>query len=331
VTALALVQPITPAPLKLPGRFSMSRLKAAGECMRKMALDDEADTSGPEAGIGNVLHEIVATAGLWAKLQGVEHLTPGEVEQITRNVIRGSEEKVDALSEAGWREVHRLARRFARRHWFPMGVECEVPVTRELDGWTISARIDWRWIDERECWIEDKKSGGKRAATEPTFQLLTYAWETLGTHPWLEGFWTREDAIPYGESEWMWVDACDLTGPGSIEEFLSDELARIVKAYADPPLTVRAGDHCSHCPDPDGCWLPEWARPESTIRTEEHAIAAVDAAVVLRARAKRATAKARAFLDGQERTHIVSTEHGKEYGYSADGSKCAIREPRTEE
>lgn len=324
-----------PTPLAPPDTFSMSRLKASGECMRKAGLDDEANTSGPEAGIGNILHEVAATTGLAATLQGVERLSVEEVMQITRNVIRGSEEKVDALSEAGWRDVHRMAERFARRHWFPLGVECEVPVSRELDGRIVSARIDWRWIDDDECWVQDYKGGGKMSAREPTYQAKVYCWQTLGTHPWLRGFWVREWAIAYGEPDWIWIDADDLTmtddaGTRPIEEYLSDQIARLVKAYADPPLLPQAGAWCANCLDPSGCPLPEWARPASEMRTEADAIAQVDAAIVLRARAKRATANARAYLDAQERTHVVSIGHDKEYGYD-DAGKCAVRKARSSE
>jgi hypothetical protein len=195
----------------------------------------------------------------------------------------------------------------------------------------VSARIDWMWLDGRVCWLKDYKSGGKNAGWEPTFQGEVYAWQLLGTYPDLEGFWLAEHPLPYGGPKWVWIDVDELTGPGSIEEYLAYMIGEIEAAYAVPPLTPTPGSWCNTmCPDRAGCPLPEWAKGGVPVRDEGEAVAVLDRLIVQRARSADATRSLAAWLTAVDRTHIVSSSGEQEFGWT-DGTRCAVRKSRSED
>lgn len=293
-----------------------------------MALDDECDTSGEDARVGRLVHEAAARAGLTAGLHRVESLSAGQLEQIARAVIRGSEDKVGPLSIEGWRSVVALTKRLADTYEygppaFPIGCEYEVPVERELDGWRITCRMDWRWFDvgENVAWIRDYKSGGKQAAREASFQAEVYAWETMGERPNLDGCWFGEHALPYGGPRWVWIGADEL---GDVESYLSDMIVRIEGAYDDQPFLATPGSHCdTMCADRAGCPVPEWAKGAG-VGTDAEARAAVDRVTVSRAQSAHLTKAVKAYVEDKGLTSVRGSGD-LEYAANADGSKWQIR------
>lgn len=336
MTALALVTTAEPEPLELPERISMSFAQDAMRCLRMADLKRKADTSGEDATVGTAVHSVGALAGMRAARLGVDRLSADELERLAREVLRTPDDGVKPLSLDGWRTVIRLSRRLAHVYDegpppFPIGAEYEVYATRPLDGHVISSRIDWRWIDGTICWIKDYKSGGKQADDEETFQGEVYAWETLWTHPWITEFWLAEHAVPYGGPKWVWMDADALTGPGSIEEYLSDTIARLEAAYADQPLTPTPGSWCgTMCPDRAGCPLPEFAKGDVQAGTGAEAVAVLDRLIVQRARSADATKALKDHLEATGATHIVSSSGNQEFGYT-DGTRCQVRKARRED
>ncbi len=336
MTALALVTTTEPEPLRLHDRLSMSFVQDASRCLRMADLKRKADTAGEDATVGTAVHAVGALAGMRAGRLGVDRMSADELERLAREVLRTPDDGVKPLSLDGWRTVIRLSRRLAYVYDegpppFPIGAEYEVYATRPLDGRTISSRIDWRWIDGTICWIKDYKSGGKQADDEETFQGEVYAWETLGTHPWITEFWLAEHAVPYGGPKWVWMSAEDLTGPGSIGDYLSDTIARLDGAYAAGELTPTPGAHCgTMCPDRAGCPLPEWARGDVQVGTDAEAVATLDRLIVQRARSSDATAALKARLEATGATHITSSSGDQEFGYT-DGTRCQVRKARREE
>ncbi len=334
MTALALVT--TAEPLRIAERLSMSYIQDAARCMRMADLKRKADTAGEDATVGTAVHEVGALAGMRTARLGVDRLSADELERLAMEVIRTPTPPVKPLSKPGKATIIALSRRLARVYDegpppFPIGAEYEVYATRPLDGHVISSRIDWRWIDGTICWIKDMKTGGKQADDEETFQGEVYAWETLGTHPWIKEFWLAEHAVPYGGPKWVWMSADDLTGPGSIEEYLSDMIARLEVAYAAGELTPSPGSWCgSMCPDRAGCPLPEFAKGDVRSGTDAEAVATLDRLIVQRARSRDATSALKDRLEATGTTHITSSSGDQEFGYT-DGTRCQVRKARSDE
>lgn len=336
VTDLALVTTAEPERLELPERLSMSYLQDASRCLRMADLKRKADTSGEDATVGTIVHEVAALAGMRAARLGVDRLDADELERLAREVLRTPIDGVKPLSLDGWRTVIRLSRRLAHVYDegpppFPIGAEYEVYATRELgDRHTISSRIDKRWLDEREMvgWVVDYKTGGRMAADEITFQGRTYCWQWLGTRPDIRGFWFGEHALPYGGPGWVWIDAEDLD---EFEDYLLDTVARMEVAYAEQKLLPSPGSWCdSMCPDRAGCPLPEFAKGDVRVGTDAEAVATLDRLIVQRARSRDATAALRDRLEATGATHIVSSSGDQEFGYT-DGTRCQVRKARREE
>ncbi len=325
-----------------PPRFSATFLGRAEQCLRSAQLDKEADTAGEPATIGRIVHEIAATAGTYATMQGRERLTVSELEGIARNVLRNPEEVPDALSLVAWRRVLELTRLFAASHRFAPGDMFETLSVHELDGQPLSARLDRVNVDGTLCAIEDYKTGaGLPGRGEPpvTTTLEIYAWHMLQRCPWLEEFALTLHFIPYGVRRTGRMTVDELTGPGSIEEYLSDQIARIRLAYARAAKTgeglkARRGSWCDDCSDRAGCPLPSWARG-APIRSHRDAAAALDTIIGNRADAKGLRTDVQAFIDSQDRglTYIVSgdMEIGYELGADRDSTRFAIRKARQEE
>lgn len=321
--------------LALPDRFSMSFIQDASRCLRMAHLKREVDTAGEDATVGSVVHDIAALAGLQARRLGVESIPADNLEHLARTVLRNPGEGVKPLSLDGWRKVIDLSRRLSHSYdegppAFPLGARYEVYAIRERDGRKVSARIDWMWLDGSFCWLKDYKSGGKNAGWEPTFQGEVYAWQLLGTYPDLDGFWLAEHPIPYGGPKWAWIDAGDLTGPGSIEEYLACMIGEIEAAYAAPPLTPTPGPWCrTMCPDRAGCPLPEIVKGEA-VDGEAGAVALLDRLLVSRARTSEVADTLKDWLTANDRTHIVSSSGEQEFGWT-DGTRCAVRKSRSED
>lgn len=322
--------------LAMPNRLSMSFIQDTSKCLRMAHVKREADTAGEDATVGTIVHDVAALAGLQAARLGVESLPADNLEHLARTVLSHPGEGVKPLSLDGWRKVIDLSRRLSHSYdegppAFPIGAQYEVYATRDLDGRTVSSRIDWMWLQPgtEVCWIKDYKTGGKLATWEPTFQGEVYAWQILGDHPLLDGFWIAEHPVPYGGPKWAWVDAGELTGPGSIEQYLLDSIARIEAAYAAPPLTPTPGSHCeTMCPDRTGCPLPEFAK-SGEILDEGGAVALLDSLIVNRARSSATTKTLAAWLTANDLTHIVSSSGEQEFGWT-DGTRCAVRKSRSE-
>ncbi len=317
----------------LPERFSATFLGRAEQCLRAAQLDKEADTGEGPATVGRVFHEVASTAGLTAKAWGRETLTAAELDGIARNVLRNPEEQVDALSLTEWRRVLELTRLFADAHRFHADDEYETLSHQVLDGQILSARLDRVCVRGTVCEIEDWKTGGglpSRGEPPITTTLEIYAWHKLQAMPWLEEFEVTRTFVAYGVRRSGTMMADELTGPGSIEEWLSDQIARIRGAYATgQPLKARRGSWCHTCPDRAGCPLPKWAQA-APIRSEVDARKALDTIIGDRAEVKDLLPALRAWIDGEGLTHIVSgdMEIGYELGGDRDSTRFAVRKAR---
>lgn len=261
-----------------PPRYSMSFIRAAGQCLRRAHYEREDDVTGADAIIGHVFHEIAAAVGWATVLRGQRTPDYVEVERIARRVLSRPEE-FDPLSKHVWDEVLFLVGKWMLTAEFEPDEQFELSMRHKIRGRVISARIDRLRIDReaRVAHVLDYKSGraDPPPRPEPTPQGDIYAWEVLQAHPWLVGVWFATAHARFGHApQWYFYSREEIAQVG---EWLFDQVGRIDAAYAaGGELPANPGDACSlydGCPVADTCPVKAWARPATVTRSPEDALA----------------------------------------------------------
>lgn len=264
----------------MPSRLSMSFIRAAtGEegCLRRAHHERISDSTGMDAIIGRVFHDIAGHVGWATVLQGERTPDYALVERITEQTLRVPEQ-YDPLGRHGLAEVRYLVGKWMLTAEFHPDEEFEVSSRQVIHGHTISARIDRRRIDKAEnvAHVEDYKTGraDPPQRPEPTPQGDIYALNTLYEFPWLDGVWFAQRHVRFDFPPQPYF--YDLDEIAEIDAWLGVEVARIAGEYAKGgKLPVNPGTACEKhgtCPVADGCPAKEWARPATVVRTADQAL-----------------------------------------------------------
>lgn len=313
----AAAQPFVIDPVA-PRRFSMSFLRSAEACLRRAHLDRAAGVpSDGDALIGSLWHECAATIGFVAVMRGVDRIDVEEAIVISHRTLSRPGEP-GPLPRDAHAIVLDLIERWARRARFRPGELFEVLSVQPLAGRLLSARLDSVWRDGPVSEITDRKTGWADVGTKLTMQGEVYAWHEYEGNPTCELVLYREDhiraGVPNGPYE---ITREDVYGPGGIEEFLLDSLARLNTAYEAGELPATPGSACSSpssCPHAASCQVPEEYRPDTLIGTSEDAAGLLGAMLVLEARRDALAKQARGYLTRSGARAVQL--NGEEYGFA---------------
>lgn len=287
-----------------PARVSQSLVRAASNCLLAARMSrDMGDTGGPAATLGSLFHEAAAAVGEAAILRDEERIAPDAATQIARAALARPGEVAplsfahhEAVLElvAGWAEVMTFGAAPVRM--------VEAAFRHDLDGRTISGRVDWLAVDGATATVEDYKTGRVMPPfdgddwIEDRPQLAHYAWHVFRAYPDVEVVMAAERYVRFGVAREVMVDR-DLAA--RYEAFLRAAVARIDGAWDRDEFPPTPGSWCRWCPAPARCPLPEDARPES-IDTREAAEAQAGALAVEDARREARTRALKAFLDRED-------------------------------
>lgn len=290
---------VAPSP---PARASMSFLRASEGCLRRAHLDRMANVaSDGDALIGNVFHEAAATIGFVCVMRGDTRIDPDEAVRIARRVMRRPSDPGPLPREAH-AAVLDLVERWARRPGvkFRPGEVFEILSVRPLAGWQLSARLDCYWRDGSVVEVRDHKTGFADAGTRLTMQGENYAWHVFEREPDVDLVVYSEDHVRFGVVNGPYeITREDVYGPGGIEEFLRDALARLDHAYGGGVLPATPGSACpafGGCPHALTCPIPEEYRPDTVVRTAGDAQDLFRVMLVLEARRGALAKQARGYL-----------------------------------
>lgn len=284
-----------------PRRFSMSFLRSAEACLRRAHLDRAASVpSDGDALVGSLWHECAATVGFVATMRGVDRIDVDEAITISRRTLARPTEP-GPLPRDAHATVLDLVERWARRARFQPGELFEVLSVQPLAGRLLSARLDSIWRDGPVSEITDRKTGWADVGTKLTMQGEVYAWHEFEGNPACELVVYVEDHVRFGVPNGPYeITRDDVYGPGGIEEFLLDSLARLNTAYeAGGELPASPGSACSSpssCPHARSCPIPEWAREETAVDTRAQAEEVLESLLVQEQRRKTDTKRLRGYL-----------------------------------
>lgn len=304
-----------------PARYSMSYVRAAGGCLRRAHYERIADVTGEDAIIGRVFHEGAAAVGFAVTLRGDTRPRPGEAVRVMRHVMARPEEH-DPLPRKVWEEVLALADRWERWAEFRPGEQFEISAVHEMRGRPLSARIDRLYIDGREAWVNDYKSGWAEppSTPRPTPQGDHYSWHVLQDHPDLDGVWFTADHVRFGPGRPYWYSRDEILNV--VAEHLFDAVGRLDAAYdAGGELPANPGGACHAygrpCPVAKSCPAKTWTRPSTLVETEEEALGQFRGLLVEEASIADRKAGIRGWL---ERTHTRALAlNGTEIGFTPEG------------
>jgi hypothetical protein len=318
-----------PAPFvvypKPPRRLSMSFLRAAEGCLRRAHLDRTAGIpSDGDALIGSLWHDCAATIGFVAVMEGAERIDVDRAVRIARRVLARPSD-TGPMPRDAHRTVIELVERWCRRpgiHFRP-GEVFEVLSERPLDGWLLSARLDRKWRDGNVVHVTDYKTGWADVGTKLTMQGENYAWHVCEADPTVELVVYDEDHIRFGVPNGPYeITRDDVYGPGGIDEFLRDALARIDEAYGRGELTATPGSACSKpstCSHAKSCPVPEWARLVTVVETAEQAEIVFGSLLAQEQRRTADVARLRGYLN---RTGDRAVQlGGEEIGFAINGGQ----------
>jgi hypothetical protein len=311
-------QPFVIAPA-LPARLSMSFLRSSEGCLRRAHLDREARVpSDGDALIGTLFHEAAATIGFTAVMRGSELIDVDEAVDIARRVMR---RRTGPLPRATHGTVLELIERWTRRPGclFYAGELFEVLSVQPLAGRLLSARLDRVRREDATVYVTDLKSGYADVGTKLTMQGEVYAWHVFEREPDIDLVIYAEDHVRFGVPNGPYeITRDDVYGPGGIEEFLLDSLARLNTAYeAGGELPATPGSACSSpsaCPHAASCSVPEEYRPDTLIDTSEDATELLGVMLVLEARRDALAKQARGYLTRSGARAVQL--NGEEYGFA---------------
>lgn len=310
--------------LESPRRYSMSFVRRWQQCARLAHLERQANTAGRDAAVGSAFHAVAAAVGLACVMKGDTRPVPAEAERIALNVLATPEH---ALPPDDHDEVMSLVRRWAPTVEFHPGEQFEVLYEHMLDGQPLSAKIDRLVVVGDRAIVKDLKSGwGKPAdSNEPTLQGDVYAWHVLQAHPDVEVVEYVEDWVRFGiqgQPFEYWRDHIH-----RVEDWLSGRVRAIHAAYTKDSLPVSPGHHCSQCPDPIGCPLPDWAKQEARVRTQADALEQLEALLVEEKRIAKRKKLIHGYLESTgERAVQVD---GAEIGWGNPGSRLDDKAVKT--
>lgn len=299
---------------RAPARLSMSFIRAAEGCMRRADAEREASYSGPDAVIGSVFHAVAASVGFLCLVRGEVTPQQDEAERIARSMMERYDQP---LPKSAWDAVLRMLWWWAPRAEFRPGELFEVGVKTELDGRTLSARIDRLAIDGDTAYIRDYKTGWADPANELSIQGEVYAWHVFQRSGEIERVVYAEDHVRAGLTGGPW----ELTRGHAeeTEDFLRGAIKRIDAAYArGGELPATPGSACSspvRCPVASTCPVAQWARPATAIESPDDATAQFEQMLVLEAQTTEVKEMLRGWVDhaGERALQL----NGQEIGYAA--------------
>jgi hypothetical protein len=312
-----------------PERFSMSFVRAAEGCLRRAHLEREFSSSGPDAIIGHLVHEIAAAVGFACVMRGTDRPDPGEARRIALAVM-GSPDEAEPLAAEVYDDVLSLVERMESRLVFRPTEQFEIDSRIEFAGRTLSARIDRLAIEDGVAYSTDYKTGRKRPATSRPLQGTIYGWHVLKAHPEVGVVFYEEEHPRFrlrtteviGEP--FRIERSEIP---AIEEFLTTAIRRIEAAYAEGgELPATPGDACSYptgCPVAATCPVPRWARPVTWLETEDDAIATFEQLLVHEAQTESEKAALKGWLARTERRALQY--RGEEIGWSPENGKSFDR------
>lgn len=306
-----------------PERLSMSFIRAAQGCLRRADLERDVEVAGLDAVIGRVFHDVAAAVGFACSMRG--HLRPaqGEPERIARNVLAALDVPVPKAAQdvvvdmVGW---------WAPRAEFRLDEQFEINSRVDLDGRTLSARIDrLAIVAERDGWVayvNDYKTGWAGAQKSIPVQGEVYGWHAFHLAPHIDRVIYSEDHVRTRQRGGPWELTRDHL-PG-IERFLQASIELIDGAYdqAEGELPATPGSACSsptRCPVAGSCPVPRWARPATSIESEDDAVAQFEQLLVMEAQQGEVKDELRGWIDGQGARALV--HNGEEIGYSPKPGK----------
>jgi hypothetical protein len=297
-----------------PQRWSMSLIRSMGECMRSAQLQRECDITGQAAHVGRLFHEIAAKVGAETVAAGRDAVDPRFAEQTAKDILAHPDEH-GPLPKDAYLDVLDLVGRWARMADLQPGTRFEVSSRQELRNWTLSARLDTILLDAAgTCWVTDWKTGWAPPPPGLPVQGEIYAWHGFRLHPDAERVVYEEIYVRSGRSCGpVTINPADLDGT---EAWLETSLTAFEDALGHGPLPATPGSWCAHCPSPDRCPLPAWARPASEVRSEDDAAAQLEALLVEEARVKARKAAIRAWLEATGQ-RVVSVG-GEEIGWNRE-------------
>jgi hypothetical protein len=302
-----------------PRRISMSMLRAAEACLRRAHLDRAAGVpSDGDALIGSLWHECAATVGFVAVMRGVDRIDIDEAIAISRRTLARPSDP-GPLPRDAHATVLDLIERWSRRARFRPGEVFEVLSEQPLNGRPLSARLDRYWRDGPVVEITDYKTGFGDVGTKLTMQGEVYAWHVFEREPDIDLVVYAEDHVRFGVPNGPYeITRDDVYGPGGIEEFLLDSLARLNTAYeAGGELPASPGSACSSpssCPHAASCSVPEEYRPDTLVGTSEDAGELLGVMLVLEARRDALAKQARGYLTRSGARAVQL--NGEEYGFA---------------
>jgi hypothetical protein len=259
---------------RLPSGFSVSLLGWTEKCMHAAKLSKLHNHSGPEAHLGRLIHEVLATLDMMALTQGRHHISINEALMVADEVVKRSEEASRGpLSLQGYTDMMEMVSNWAVETTFPPNAdlwEVELPVVTHFEGYRLTGRIDKVIITGTHCEIRDYKTGMWTPDQEEVMrthsQLPLYAWHCHRKWPWLETFHLEEDYLRSGEVRPVSMEAFHVK---RLEEFLAVNVQRVAKALAQDSPEATPGSHCAICPNSLLCPVPKEDRPESIASLEE--------------------------------------------------------------
>lgn len=300
-----------------PSRYSMSFIRSAGECLRRAHHDREGDSSGTDAIIGRVFHEVAAAIGWSCVMRGQATPDYVEAERIARRVMSQPEE-LNPLSKHVWDEVLSLLGRWVVKAEFRPGEEFELFMAHEVRGRPISSRIDRLYIEGVKAWVKDYKTGhaDPPQRPEPTPQGDIYAWQAMQAHPHLEVVTFEQEHVRFGHAPQPFEYTREAVA--EIGEWLFDMVGMLDHAYAQGgELPANPGDACSKwggCAVARDCPAKKWTRPATEITTGDEAIAEFQALIAEGASIDVRKKAIRGYLEREDLRVIQA--NGQEIGFA---------------
>ncbi len=301
-----------------PRRLSMSYMRSAEGCLRRAHLERSVARAGADATIGRLFHCGMAAVGFACSMRGIERPDPEWALRVAKRAMAGPDEP-GPMPMAAWETAVELIRRTLARSstWFRPGEMFEIDSRIPFHGRILSARIDRFASEGRIGYVDDYKTGWAdppSLSDEVPVQGRRYGWHGLREHPELDEVHYTQSHVRFGIVAGPWVIYRDELP--AIEEYLRAQIDKIADAYARGVLTAKPGAICSspsRCPVAGSCPVPEWARPDTTVETDDEAFAALDELLVLDARRGALTTAIRGHLENTGTRAI--TAGGQEIGF----------------
>jgi hypothetical protein len=296
--------------------MSMSFMRSAEGCLRRAEMERHVDLAGEDATVGRLFHCAMAAIGFGCVMRGIERPDRDLALRIARRAMAGPDEP-GPMPMAAWDTALELVERCVRRPstFFRAGEMFERDSRIPFHGRILSARIDRLALDGRAAHVIDWKTGWADPADCLSSQGRRYAWHVLVEHPEIDEVHYTEDHVRAGLASGPWVIYRDELA--AIEDYLRAQIDKIAEAYARGALTAKPGSICSspsRCPVAASCPVPAWARPETTVETDDDAVGLFEALLVLDARRDAHVAAIRGHLENTGQRALVV--EGQEIGFA---------------